>query len=110
MATVLKILGQINPTLNTLSSLYVVPINTSTVISTLTVCNLSLTVDSTFRLAIRQNGAAINNNQYIYYDLPILANDTFCASLGLTLAANDVISIYSSTSNLSFNLFGQENS
>ena len=44
----------------------------------------------------------------LYYDLPLAANDTFAATLGVTLGTTDKVRVYASTANLSFNLFGQE--
>lgn len=104
-----KVLGQQNPSATTLTTLYTVPSATSTVISSLTICNRSATVTS-FRVAIRPAGAAISNEQYLYYDLPIAGNDTFVATLGITLAATDVLSVYTTLATLSFQLFGQEDS
>jgi hypothetical protein len=35
-------------------------------------------------------------------------NDSFAATLGITLATTDVVSVYATLATLSFNLFGQE--
>jgi glucose-6-phosphate dehydrogenase assembly protein OpcA len=107
MANVIKVLGQQNPSATTNTTLYTVPSSTSTVVSTITVCNRSATATS-FRVAIRPAGAAISNEQYIYYDVAIAGNDTFAATLGITLATTDVITVYATLATLSFNLFGQE--
>jgi glucose-6-phosphate dehydrogenase assembly protein OpcA len=107
MANVIKVLGQQNPSATTNTTLYTVPASTSTVVSTITVCNRSATATS-FRVAIRPAGAAISNEHYIYYDVAIAGNDTFAATLGITLATTDVITVYATLATLSFNLFGQE--
>lgn len=107
MATTLKVLGQSNPLATTLTDLYTVPALTSTVCSSIFVCNRSA-VATSFRIAIRPNGVAISNEHYLYYDLPIPANDTFTATVGLTLGNTDVVSVYATDATLSFNLFGQE--
>lgn len=107
MANTIKVLGQSNPTAASLTTLYTVPALTSTVISTITVCNRSATATS-FRVAIRPGGASISNEHYIYYDVTIAGNDTFAATLGITLAATDVVSVYATLATLSFNIFGQE--
>jgi glucose-6-phosphate dehydrogenase assembly protein OpcA len=107
MANVIKVLGQQNPSATTNTTLYTVPASTSTVVSTITVCNRSATSTS-FRVAIRPAGAAISNEHYIYYDVAIAGNDTFAATLGITLATTDVITVYATLATLSFNLFGQE--
>lgn len=107
MATTYKVLGQLNPGATTLSSLYTVPSATSTVCSTLVVCNLAGTA-ATFRLAVRPAGAAIDNKHYISYDTSVPANDSISLTMGITLAATDVVSVYASTTTISFNLFGSE--
>lgn len=109
MATTLLVLGQSAPSAATLTTLYTVPSSTSTVVSTLTVANRSA-VGTAFRIAVRPAGAGISNEHYLYYDIAIQGNDTFTATLGITLATTDVISVYASTGTLSFNAFGQENS
>jgi hypothetical protein len=107
MAISYKVLGQSNPAANTLVSLYTVPLATNTVISTITVCNLSNTAAS-FGLAVRPGGTSILNSHYINYNTPIPGNDTISLTLGITLAATDVLSCNSNTSTISFNAFGSE--
>lgn len=108
MAQTIKVLGQQNPTAASLTTLYTVPSSTSTVASSLVICNRS-SVATSFRVAIRISGAAISNENYLYYDVPIAGNDTFIATIGITLAATDVVSVYATLATLSFNLFGTEN-
>jgi hypothetical protein len=106
MANVYKVLGQSSPNATTNTDLYTVPALTSTVASTLTICNRgSATV---FRVAVRPSGSTISNLHYIVYDAYINANDTVFLTLGLTLATTDVVTVYSGTANLSFGLYGQE--
>lgn len=107
MATTLKVLGQVSPLAATLTTLYTVPGATSAVCTTLFVCNRSA-VATSFRVAVRPGGAAISNEHYRYYDVAIAGNDTFAATVGITLAATDVVSVYATLATLSFNLDGQE--
>lgn len=109
MATSIKVLGQAKPGATTLTTLYTVPGATTATISTITVCNQSATPTS-FRISVRIAGAADTPAQYLYYDVAIAGNDTFAATVGLTLAATDVISVYNTLATCSFNLFGSENS
>jgi hypothetical protein len=106
MANAYKSLGQLNPAATTLSSLYTVPSSTSTVCSSLIVCNQG--VSTTFRIAVRPAGAAIDSKHYLNFDTPINANDSIYLTLGLTLATTDVVSVYAGTANVSFNLSGTE--
>jgi hypothetical protein len=107
MAAVIKVLGQSNPTATTNTTLYTVPAATSTVCSSLTICNRSATA-TTFRVAVRPAGAAISNEHYLYYDVTIAGNDTFIATIGITLATTDVVTVYATLATLSFHLYGQE--
>jgi len=107
MPTVYKTLGQSNPSATTNTSLYTVPSSTSTVISTVTICNQASTA-GTFRIAIRPAGASIAAQHYIAYDTPIAANDTIALTLGITLATTDVVTVYASGSTMSFSAFGSE--
>ena len=107
MATVYKTLGQSSPSATTETALYTVPAATSAIASSIVVCNRS-SVLSTFRVSVAVGGGATANKDYIYYDLPIGANDTFIATVGLTLATTDVVRVYASNTNLSFSLYGSE--
>jgi len=107
MPTVYKVLGQSSPAATTNTSLYTTPSSTSTVVSTVTVCNQASTA-GTFRIAIRPAGASIAAVHYLAYDTPIAANDTIALTLGITLATTDVVTIYASSATMSFAAFGSE--
>jgi glucose-6-phosphate dehydrogenase assembly protein OpcA len=102
-----KVLGQSAPSATTLTDVYTVPASRSTVLSTITVANRAAT-SAAYRIAIRPAGASIANQHYIAYDVVIAANDTTALTLGITLATTDVVSVYGSTANFSFNVFGSE--
>ena len=107
MAITYKVLGQSNPTANTNTDLYTVPSTTSTVCSTLVICNQANTA-ATFRVAIRPAGAAVASQHYISYDSNLNANDSITMTIGMTLATTDKITVRASTGTVSFNLFGSE--
>jgi len=107
MASSYKILGQVAPSATTNTAIYRVPAATETVVSTLFVCNRGSTA-ALYRIAIRQDGNGVGDEQYIAYDAVILGNDSVAITVGVTLEANDAIVIYASTGNLSFNAFGSE--
>lgn len=107
MPSVRKVLGQQAPTADTDTTLYTVPASTQTVVSTLTVANRG-TNASLFRVAVRPAGAALASQHYIYYGVSVPAGDAFAATLGITLAATDVVTVRASTNDLSFSLFGEE--
>lgn len=107
MATNYKVLGQSAPAATTNTDVYTVPSATEAVISTITVANRAATA-ATYRIAIRPNGATIANEHYIAYDASVPANDTIALTLGLTIDAADVVTVYASTADLSFGIFGSE--
>jgi hypothetical protein len=107
MAATYKVLGQSAPSATTATTLYTVPSSTSSIVSTLTVCNRDSS-SGTFRIAVRPSGASLANQHYIVYDSTIAANDTVTFTLGITLATTDVITVYASSANISFNAFGSE--
>tara|TARA_R100001463_G_scaffold108480_2_gene162985 strand:- start:66 stop:395 length:330 start_codon:yes stop_codon:yes gene_type:complete len=107
MANAYKILGQNADASGYDETLYTVPATTETIISSITVCNRE-NVANTFRIALKENGGAVADEDYIAYDANIQANDTITLTLGLTLDADDVISIGASDANVTFSVFGTE--
>ena len=107
MADSLKILGQSNPAAATLTAAYTVPASTSAVISSIVVANRSA-IATAFRVSVAVAGAADANQQYLYYDIAITGNTSFAATLGVGIAATDVVRVYATLATLSFNIFGFE--
>lgn len=107
MPTVYKVLGQSAPSATTNTDIYTVPSATEAVISSIVIANRSNTA-ATYRVAIRPNGATIANQHYIAFDVTVAASDSTSLSLGLTMDAGDVVTVYASNANLSFGVFGSE--
>jgi hypothetical protein len=107
MAITYKVLGQSNPAANTNIDLYTVPANTSSVCSTLVICNQAASA-ATFRVAVRPAGASIATQHYTSYDTNLNANDSITVTIGITLATTDVVTVRANTTTVSFNLFGSE--
>jgi len=107
MATTYKVLGQVAPSATTATTLYTVPSATSAVVSTISVCNQAGTA-ATFRIAVRPAGASLAAEHYIVYGATVPASDSTMITVGLTLATTDVVTVYASSANLSFNAYGSE--
>lgn len=107
MATRYKVLGQVAPSATTNTTLYTVPTLKETIVSTLVVANRD-SVSTNYRIAVRPSGATIANEHYIAYDVAVGELDSTTITLGITLTASDVITVYAGTANLSFSLFGSE--
>jgi hypothetical protein len=107
MAITYKVLAQSAPSATTNTDVYTVGSGKQATVSTITVCNRAATA-ATYRIAIRVAGATIANEDYIAYDAPIGSNDSVTWTIGVTLGAADVVTVYASTANLSVNIFGAE--
>jgi hypothetical protein len=107
MPTTYKVLGQSQPSATTATTAYTVPSASSAVISTIAVCNLG-GYPTTFRIAVRPDGEALANKHYVVYDATIAPQDSATFTLGITLDATDVVTVYSLSGLVSFNLFGSE--
>ena len=108
MPTVYKILGQQCPSNTNETTLYTVPSATSTVVSSLTISNITSTAANA-TVNIQQGGAAASNANTLMKTVSISANSINSFTLGITLAATDVISVTSGTNSaLTFQLFGSE--
>jgi glucose-6-phosphate dehydrogenase assembly protein OpcA len=107
MATSYKVLGQSNPAATTATTLYTVPAATSTVVSTVVVCNQAAS-SATYRISVRPAGGAQTTAMYLAYDVTVGANDSTALTLGITLATTDVITVYASSATVSFVAFGSE--
>ena len=107
MAYAYKVLGQSAPSATTNTDVYTVGAGKQAIVSTITVANRSATA-RTYRIAIRPAGATLANQHYIAYDVTLAANDTTALTLGITLTATDVVTVYASTTDLSFGIFGSE--
>jgi hypothetical protein len=105
MTDTIQVLGQYSPAANSLYTIYTVGAATSAVVSSIVVCNTNST-SVTFRISIAIAGAIDATSQYIYYDLPLLGNDTFVATVGLSLATTDQIRVQASATNVAFTISG----
>lgn len=107
MALNYKVLGQSAPSATTDTTLYTVPAQKEAVVSSIAVVNRGSS-SGTYRIAVRPNGATIANQHYIAYDNAIDGKATEILAIGITLDAADVISVYGSSADFSFNAFGVE--
>jgi hypothetical protein len=107
MPTTYKVLGQTAPSATTNTDLYTVPANTQAVVSTIVVTNRSSAIVP-YRIAVRPAGAVVAAQHFIAYDVNIDPLDSTAITLGITLNATDMITVYAGTANLSFSAFGSE--
>lgn len=108
MATTYKVLGQSAPSTTANADLYTVPSLTQSVISTISVTNVTSAV-ATYRIYVRPNATAASASNALAYDIPLAANSVTALTIGITIDAADVITVQSSVANaLTFQAFGSE--
>ena len=83
--------------------LYTVPGSTSTIVSTLFVCNGG-TISSTFSIWHVQNGGVNDVTQIdrLYKDVVIQGSDTFATTSGISMEAGDSLVVYGASTNINF--------
>lgn len=111
MAVSYKVLGQSKPTADTQTTLYTVPTGAGNyaVVSSLVISNLTGDLTNT-RVAVRPAGETLADKHYIIYGNGVNPFSSQSYTIGITLAATDVVTVYDSLGKCSFNLFGSENS
>lgn len=107
MANTYKVLSQTNPSATTLTDSYTVPAATQAIVSSISVANRSA-ISTSFRISVAIAGAVDDAKQYTHYDVTIQGNETYIATIGMSLGAADVVRVYATFATLSFNVFGVE--
>jgi hypothetical protein len=108
MAINYKILGQAHPATTAEANVYTVPAATQTIVSTLSITNVTASSASA-RVWVRIAGAATAHVNSVLFDVPLAANSVAAFTLGITLGATDIVTVRSSAGNtLTFQLFGSE--
>lgn len=103
---VYKVLGQVNPSATTETDLYTAA--GQAVVSTIAICNQASSA-ATYRIVVRPAAdSSTTAKHYIVYGATVAASDSTMLTIGITLAANDLIRVYASSANLSFSAFGSE--
>lgn len=108
MAETPKRLGATTVVANTDTALYTVPSSTYAIVSSVAVCNRSASA-ATFRIA-HVDGAigVVANEDYVLYDVTIQPNDTYIATIGLTMQATHTLLVRSNSASVNFLVWGVE--
>jgi hypothetical protein len=113
MANSYKILGQIAPTSNTLTNVYVTGASVSSVVNTIYLCNQD-SANANVSVIVRPVNEALANKHFILQNQRLDAADTIILNLNITmnsdviLAANIATRTGEATANCSVNAYGVE--
>ena len=106
-----KILGQVQPTGNILTTIYTVPAATNTMISTITICNQSVNTVS-INVAANVSGSAVSTKNFIVSGYSLGAAETLVLEPRISLNVGSILSANitgaNASSNISINAFGVE--
>ena len=106
-----KILGQVQPTGNILTTIYTVPAATNTMISTITICNQSVNTVS-INVAANVSGSAVTTRNFIVSSYSLGAAETLVLEPRISLNVGSILSANitgaNAASNVSINAFGVE--
>jgi hypothetical protein len=106
-----KILGQVQPTGNILTTIYTVPAATNTMISTITICNQSPNTVS-INVAANVSGSAVTTRNFIVSGYSLGAAETLVLEPRISLNVGSILSANitgaNASSNISINAFGVE--
>src|SRR5689334_22157958 len=107
MADALKILGQAAPAATTRTDLITVGAAKSQVVRRINCCNTTGSAD-TVQISVAPAGAAHATAQFQYKDISVPGTSTLELDIFATLAATDVLRVYSGAGSISFTAFGDE--
>ena len=107
MAITYKILGQSNPTANTLTTVYTVPAATQAIVSTIVCCNQG-SASANVSLTVQPANASANSAMYVASNISVSIQNSLALTLGITMGATDTIRTYCSTGNIAVSIFGSE--
>lgn len=108
MTNALKKFGEYDSVAATPFDLYTVPAGKSASVSSVFICNRSSSNTIKFRVWHAIGGAATNNAQYKYYDMPLRPNDTYVITSGISMGSLDVLRVQADQTGVSFNAEGAE--
>jgi hypothetical protein len=111
MPNTYKILGQVNPSANTQSNVYVVPAATEAVVNSLTIANQGIS-NVSYSVIVMPTAEfaspASNGKHFLIRGSSMPGGDTATLTLSLTLPAGAVLAANTNSADLSFSAFGVE--
>lgn len=111
MPNTYKILGQVNPSANTQSNVYVVPAATEAVVNSIIIANQE-TTNVSYSVMVMPSAEfaapASNGKYFLIRGSSMPGGDTATLTLSLTLPTGAVLAANTSSGNLSFSAFGVE--
>ena len=107
MAQIYEILGQVSPTANTLTNVFVTGAATSSIVGTITIHNFS-DANASYSLVVRPINEALANKHFIVRGGILPARELITITGAVTMNANAILAANTNGGSVSFNAFGVE--
>ena len=107
MAQIYEILGQVSPTANTLTNVFVTGAATSSIVGTITISNFS-DANASYSLVVRPINEALANKHFIVRGGILPARELITITGAVTMNANAILAANTNNGSVSFNAFGVE--
>lgn len=102
-----KILGQVQPTANTLTNVYVTATSTSAIIGSFVISNTTATARS-YQLTLRPINEAANVKHILVFHNQVPAATTIVISGGIVMGPNTILAANTSDTSIHFQAYGVE--
>jgi hypothetical protein len=107
MTTEYKILGQVSPSANTLTNVYVTGASTQAIIGTITINNRSDS-NASYSLVVRPSGNALDGKHYIVRGGVLPARELVTITGAVAMNSSVVLAANTNGSSVTFNAYGAE--
>lgn len=107
MAQAHKILGQLSPTANTLTNVYVTGASSTAIVGTITIHNFSDS-NSSYSLVVRPINEALANKHYIIRGGVLPAREQITIAGAVTMNSSAILAANTNGASVSFNAYGVE--
>jgi len=107
MAQIYEILGQVSPTANALTNVFVTGAATSSIVGTITIHNFS-DANASYSLVVRPINETLANKHFIVRGGILPARELITITGAVTMNANAILAANTSGGSVSFNAYGVE--
>jgi len=107
MSAAYKILGQVSPSANTLTNVYVTGASTSSIVGTISIHNFS-DANASYSLVVRPINEALGTKHFIVRGGILPAREMISITGALTMNSSAILAANTNGGSISFNAFGAE--
>ena len=107
MAQIYEILGQVSPTANALTNVFVTDTSSSAIVGTITISNFS-DANTSYSLVVRPINETLANKHFIVRGGILPARELITITGAVTMNANAILAANTNGGSVTFNAFGVE--